>query len=366
MLNLFNKKSYKSFVTEDFHQLIEQASSFFDVPLIDLGTVESRQFAGVLAPQPEVGARKEGVDSVFLEGAETYYEKYQSFDYWHWCIKGAIERAKINSARLIVEFGSGFGNSTLPLLSIFPDAHVVATDISPNQLSILKRLLEARNQRQRCSLMQMDAQKKYLKANIADLVVGSAILHHLREPKVFIERAMEILKPGGCAVFFEPFEAGYSILRLICIQISEEAKRRGESTPALDYIAKIPEILAPQIYRDNLPGWKDLNDKWAFPCSVLENIKKETNAEELIIYPLHDNNKQFTRHITYMLKDYAQITGESLPRWAFELISRFEENYFSKDMLEDLIIEGCIIFKKSKAPISDSCVSIANNATTLP
>jgi hypothetical protein len=53
----------------------------FKVPLVDLGRAENPAFRGVLTPEPEIGAKREGIDEVFLDNAEDYYRKYQGFDY---------------------------------------------------------------------------------------------------------------------------------------------------------------------------------------------------------------------------------------------------------------------------------------------
>ena len=88
----------------------------------------------------------------------------------------------------------------------------------------------ARGLTDRCVAVAMDAQKDYVRPASADLVVGSAILHHLVEPAPFVEQAMRILRPGGAAIFFEPFEGGYAILRLICQEIVREAGRRKDDS----------------------------------------------------------------------------------------------------------------------------------------
>jgi predicted O-methyltransferase YrrM len=315
------------------------------VPLVDLGDVERRDFRGVLSPAPEVGAKREGVDEVFLDNAEEYYKKYQAFDYWRMLIKQAIEKLEIKDVKTIVEFGCGFGNSTFPLLDLFPNARVVATDISPNLLAILRRLIDARELSARCLPVAMDAQKDYINDGYADLVLGSALLHHLAEPEPFIARAMQIMKPGGVAIFFEPFEAGHAILRLICPTISEEAERRRESGRAIDWLRTIPVSLEPQIMRGSLPGWRDRNDKWAFPRSVLEQIATRAGSE-LIVYPLHDNNRQFTRHFAYMLEAYGGMNRSDVPKWAWAVFDRFDRRIFSPEMLLDVPLEGCVIFRK--------------------
>jgi SAM-dependent methyltransferase len=201
--------------------------SIFATEVVDLGSALDPDFAGIVTPRPELSTSKQGVDAVFLENAEEYYVKYQAFDYWKMLIEQASQKISLVNPKVIVEFGCGFGNSTLPLLDLFPDADIVATDISPNLLSILTRLVDARELGTRCIAAAMDAQKPYLRHGIADLVVGSAILHHLADPDIFVRRAMDVLKPGCAAIFFEPFEAGYAILRLICLEVAAGGEAPG-------------------------------------------------------------------------------------------------------------------------------------------
>jgi len=334
---------------DTLHQLPLEA--IFRTKILDLGKIANAKFAGVLTPEPELGSTKEGVDAVFLENAEDYYAKYQGFSYWKMLIEQATSKIAIRNPSLIVEYGCGFGNSTLPLLDLFPNAQIVATDISPNLLAILKRLLATRGETARCIAAAMDAQKPYLHDGIADLVVGSAILHHLADPGIFVRRAMEVLKPGGAAIFFEPFEAGNAILRLICLEIDDEAtRRRIIGNRAIDWLRAIPDQLEPQIFREQLPGWRDRNDKWAFPKSVLERIAHNIGMD-LTIYPIHDNKGQFTRHFAYMMETYAGIPKSELPDWAWSVFDRFDTQVFSPEMLTDLPLEGCVIF--SKPPSSE-------------
>jgi SAM-dependent methyltransferase len=318
--------------------------SMFVHPLLDLGEAEDPAFRGVLSPQPEVGATREGVNDAFLGQAEDYYKKYQGFDYWRSLIAAAARRVGANDPRLIVEFGCGFGNSTLPMLDLFPNATIVATDISPNLLSILHRLLESRGMTDRCIAVAMDAHKPYIVPGIADLVVGSAILHHLSEPGQFVAEATRVLKPGGSAVFFEPFEAGLAILRVACQEMAAEAARGNHTGPFVDFAVNISKMLEPQVLR-RVPNWRDLDDKWAFPRSVLQSIADATNTE-LIVYPLHDNKAQFRRHFTYMIEAYGGLKREDMPDWAWKPFDRFDNDTFSPEMLTDLPIEGCVIFRK--------------------
>ena len=322
--------------------------SMFDQPLVDLGIHEAAAFRGVLTPQGEVGQQRKGVNAVFLENAETYYQKYQGFAYWRKLLLQALARTGVNDARTIVEFGCGFGNATLPMLDIFPNSKVVASDISPNLLAILEGLLVSRGLKERCVAIAMDAHKPYFKEGSADLIFGAAILHHLIEPGEFIGSALRVLKPGGWAFFFEPLEGGLAVLRLICGEIVREGRRRllwNRRTEAMRLTENFANDLNPQIFRKATPGWEDRDDKWAFPRSVLDKIARD-NGAELQVYGLHDNVGQFRRHFAYMLETYSGMKAADYPGWAWDIFDRYDNNTFSPEMLLDLALEGCVMFRK--------------------
>jgi SAM-dependent methyltransferase len=321
---------------------------FFHGPLVDLGDYESAAFRGVLSPKAEVGQERRGVNALFLENAEAYYKKYQGFDYWRMLLVQALGRIGVDNAEIIVEFGCGFGNATLPMLDILAASKVIASDISPNLLTILDGLLVSRGLKDRCVAVAMDAHKPYIREGSADLIFGAAILHHLAEPSEFIDSALRVLKPGGWAFFFEPLEGGLAILRLICEEVLREGDRRsfiGRWTQAMRLTRNLANDLRPQIFRAAIPGWRDRDDKWAFPRSVLDRIAQENHAQ-LRIYGLHDNVGQFRRHFTYMLETYGGMKATDYPAWAWNIFDRYDKEIFSPEMLLDLALEGCIMFRK--------------------
>jgi SAM-dependent methyltransferase len=321
-------------------------SPYFNEPLVDLGMHESADFAGVLSPKSEVGAARAGVNAVFLDNAEDYYKKYQGFDYWRKLLVEALQRCGASEPALVVEYGCGFGNATLPMLDLIPNCRVIASDISPNLLSIMERLLAARGLKERCVSVAMDAQKPYLIEGCADLVFGAAILHHLVEPAEFVKSIMRVVKPGGTAFFFEPMEGGHAILIAICEQICREAKRRGHWDHGIYLTERFANELRPQIFRDAVPGWRDRDDKWMFSRSMLDDIARAAGAT-VATYGLHDTIGQFSRHFSYMLQTYGGMNPADYPDWAWEIFDRCDKAMFSPDMLRDLPFEGCIMFRRS-------------------
>lgn len=318
---------------------------YFVCKLVDMGEIDNPNFHGVYSPEPEVGRKREGVNAAFLEDAEEYYVKHQGYDYWNQLFAGAFRRLKLSNPDLIVEYGCGFGNSTLPLLALMPDAKVIASDISPNLLAIGRRLVEERGYSDRCAFVAMDAQVDYIRPDIADVVVGSAILHHLAEPRLLLTAAMRVLKPNGCAIFFEPFEIGYALIRMLLLDILNEASRRDYTSPIVDWMTQLQEALAVQIQRDRAPGWRDRDDKWIFSRNYLQDIADDVGAE-LIIYPLETSSGKFRSQIKYMLTVDAGFKDSDMPDWGWSIIDRLDNDIFSPDLMPDLLIAGAVIFKK--------------------
>ena len=180
-------------------------ASVFAEPLVDLGT-ESPAFAGIYAPQSSIGAAKVGVTSQFLENAEQYHRAYFDTGYWNFLLGNALEAAgKPSSPGRIIDIGSGSGNSVIPLADRFPDAEIIATDISPQLLAILRDFLRQRSDgEQRFGLICVDAMAAQYQEEVAGLAVGAAILHHILEPERVLASCFHALAPGGWAIFFEP------------------------------------------------------------------------------------------------------------------------------------------------------------------
>jgi len=349
-------------------------SVYFVEPLVDLASLGDARFSGVLTPQSELGATRSGIDDVFLEGAEDYYRDRQGFGYWRMLIEQACARASFTSPRAIVDIGCGFGNATLPLLELFPEAEVIAADLSPNLLAILKRLLVNRDLESRCVAVAMDAHNDCIRPASVDLVVGAAILHHLVDPSRLIANTMRMLRPGGIAIFFEPMEGGQALLRKICADITAQRARRppgpevtraavrlaersgavlGRALAPRDWMAQAKGLafleqlgrdLEPQVLR-SCQGWSDLNDKWAFPRGYLERAAERAGAS-VAVEPLHGPDKPFTRHIEQLFAMYGAPGALGLPAWAWDIVRSYDETLFSPEMLREMPIEACLTFKR--------------------
>ena len=204
------------------------ARCFVD-PLTDLGARDPA-LRGIYAAGA-LDAAPSGVTAQFLEHAADYAERYGNVAHFRVMLDDALARLDPPPApRMILDIGSGSGNSVIPLLDRFPDAIVVATDISAPLLAILRdHLATDPRYAGRCALVCVDACAARYRPQSFDLAVGAAILHHVLEPLRVIESCERALRPGGAAIFFEPFEMGHAVLQLAYRDILDEAARRGEA-----------------------------------------------------------------------------------------------------------------------------------------
>lgn len=328
----------------------EELKRYFSAPLADLATTDPK-YAGVLCPEPELNRPKVGVTETLLSGAEDYFKKYENFSYIFGLLKGELDALGVEPRGIAVDFGSGFGNTVIPLLENYRELSIVATDISPDLLAILLREASKRGIGDRCAAVALDAQRDYFAEGFADIVFGGAVLHHLAEPDALLKTVVRILKPGGHAIFFEPFENGHSVLRLAYEEILARAKAEQATGPGFDFLAGLAKDIAVRSHRRSYPefseAWFNLDDKWLFTHSYFDRMRHLTGASDLRIRPFNNRLQPFTKHTQNSLVNYAGLTiPDSLPDWAWEVLRRFDEDAFSADMRNDLVIEGAVVLTK--------------------
>lgn len=322
-------------------------ANVFSVPLIDLGDNDAR-FSGILSPAPELERSRVGITEQFLEDAESYHQRFSNTDYFKSLIAGALDDAPLGTRTpLILDLGSGSGNSVWPCLEIFPAGQVVATDLSPNLLAILRdHASTLGNDRQRLNVVCMDATQDYFVPDSFDFVVGAAILHHLIEPDAALASICRALKPGGQALFFEPFENGNAILTLAYQDIISQAESKSIREDVLAFLnGMVEDFRLRMAIHPGEPHFEELDDKWIFTRHWFERVAQSCGFRKLSIQPLHDLDQPFTNQTRANLNMGLGLPPEVLPDWAWETLSRFD-NAFSRDLRADLMIEGRVILHK--------------------
>jgi ubiquinone/menaquinone biosynthesis C-methylase UbiE len=182
----------------------------------------------------------------------------------------------------VVDIACGFGKSTRPLVSRYPDAEVIGVDLAAPGLKLAHAEAEAEGLA--IHFKQQDGRKVRLPNNSVDLVTGTMVLHEMPQAAIIetLEEAVRLLKPGGALRFLEFQPTGDPVRDAT---IYEHAERNNEpyfrdlfATDLLDICKKLglkdanwvpfderAEGLRPQ-------GWPIRSD-WHFPWCVLQATK---------------------------------------------------------------------------------------------
>lgn len=319
-------------------------TDLFAEPVEDLGDTRP-ELRGIFAPRSERAATKRGVTAQFLENAADYHQRYTNVGHFRVLIDDALARLEPQiDPKFILDIGSGSGNSVIPLLDRFPQAFVVATDISPQLLTILRDHLTTRPQyRGRFALVCMDASNDCYRTGGFDLAAGAAILHHILEPEAVIRACGNALRPGGAAIFFEPFELGHALLNLAYGEIVAEADRRDETGPGIHLLRHLHGDYAARA-QAGTDAFSRLDDKWMFTREFFESHEDRDAWAACVVYPIHGIDAPLTAQTHINLKLVSGVESSALPDWAWNKLARYE-SAFTQQSRRDLMIEGAIVMR---------------------
>lgn len=326
------------------------------VELHDLGKVDPK-WAGILSPLYSQDFVKRYIHRQFLEEASTYVEKFHDPVYFKHLLLNAQKYYSLDSEGplRILDIGSGSGNTIFALMELYPDAQIAATDLSLPLLKALKDHYEAHYSSHTCTVIQQNAEEMIFEPGSIDFVVGGAILHHLFDPEKAIDQAYKVLKPGGVALFFEPFEIGNLLITMILKQLIWQNKsqplirklrRQGIPAEVIQLFKSLCVDFEVRIGEDkSVPVFEKLDDKWLFTRSYFERIQQKVGFRELTIYPLHSTASPFLANILAYLQIVLGLDESALPAWALEYIREMDA-HFSAELRSELLVEAGVVFKK--------------------
>jgi ubiquinone/menaquinone biosynthesis C-methylase UbiE len=321
----------------------------FAEPLIDLGA-DNAVFAGIFTPRSSAGLAKRGVTAQFLENAGEYHRNYLNVDYWGLLLDNALTAAGVSrDPEVILDIGSGSGNSVIPLLRRFADAQIVATDISPQLLAILKDFLDSQTAvADRVALVCVDATLADYRPAVVDLAVGAAILHHVPEPERVLASCQRALKPGCWAMFFEPFEAGNTLVKLTYQRILAQASPAQRAIEAMRLLERMVADYTMRQRPKTDPIFREIDDKWMFTRTYFERIKSEQGWAELNICPLNVSATFLRTQAEVHLRLGAQLEPAALPEWAWAVIDETDAGV-SEDLRQEWAPEAAVLLRKAPA-----------------
>jgi SAM-dependent methyltransferase len=324
------------------------ADGLFSAPLVPVEDAQGR-------PTPVwaiAGARSEArVSEQFTANAGAYHARYAASGHFEGLFRQALDatRIAVAEAPLILDLGSGSGaNSVVPCFSLFPGARQVATDLSADLLAILADYARGAGLSDRVVCVVMDAMTSQAVPGGFDLVTGASILHHLVHPRAGLQAAADALKPGGHAIFTEPFD-GYGVIRLAYERIlAEAALRQAPLDPPVEASLKamIADVAARTLPDRTAPGFADLDDKWLFSREYFEQVGRMVGFSEVRFVPHNDHEALYRDIAIVQLRLYAGRDDLTLPSWALDILDA-HDRALRPPVKRLLMLEGSIVLTKA-------------------
>ena len=184
-------------------------------------------------------------------------------------------------------------------------------------------------------------------AGVFDLVTGASILHHLDSPGEGLLVAGHALKPGGHAIFFEPFN-GWSIVRLAFERISAESSLRGEplDPPVARAIDQLVEDVAERSTETYAQARSAKDDKWLFSRTGMERQARAAGFDAVRFVPHNDHASLYRDVAGVHLRLATGRDDLTLPDWANAILDRFDAA-MTLNAKRELMLEGTIVLTKA-------------------
>lgn len=302
---------------------------------------------GILATRAIIAAGVSGIGPQFRKDAAVYQARYHDSEGKIAGIARGLKAVDVHLSGPItaLDIGCGPGNATFAILEMFPDAHIYATDLSPEMLDLLMRHAKSIGAANQITPFVADASAVALSDQAFDLVVGSSMIHHLFDPNPFMDGVLRSIRSSGAALFYEPFQAGHVVLRTLLASILQIAPYRPGLSERrakffADYIFTIDAMCREE--RDPV-FYASLDDKWMFTTAIFQEAAKR-NSCRVEMFATNPPDGAFGIKISDLLRQGLGDT-DPLPEWCQELIAE-TDRAISRPLREELLIEACIAFAR--------------------
>lgn len=318
----------------------------FDSPLAPLAQTAS----GISVWQIANDHSEATISAQFQANAAEYHQRYSASDHFEKLFRKALDQTGVTIAKTpkVLDLGSGSGvNSVVPCLRLFPGANIVATDLSGELLAILAAYLPQLEAQDRVACVVMDAMGNYVTPQAFDLVTGASILHHLLNPEQGVQAAARALKPGGVAIFFEPFD-GYGLVGLAYSRILEDAKRpfrRLDRRIAAALKAMTIDIAARTQPDRTAPHFPHMDDKWLFAPEDITQMAKASGFSKVEFVAHNDHATLFRDIANVQIRLATGLNDLKLPPWATAILDSFDAA-LPKVVKRRMMLEGTVVMTK--------------------
>lgn len=294
-----------------------------------------------------------GVTDQFLENASVYFDRYTNPNHFRNLYKLALDVVQPQGNDItILDIGTGGGNSIFALFELIGKNRIKAlgVDISLQLLELCSKVANETYQLAPGTLELLCADLYDLKVQpeTVDLVAGSSILHHMIDPAPIVRMALAALKPGGSAIFTEPFEDGHGLLMGAYRTALKLEPDMAEPVP--DSLRSfMEETLRDFDARKGIGEIRDytrhLDDKWYFARSWFDTIARQMNCELQILSSHSGNDTVFQDTFRVLANLHNGADVRDAPTWIHSIVAALDEN-FSLIQKQNFYFTGIVILTK--------------------
>ena len=322
----------------------------------DLGD-EDPALAGIFSQGSSSEELNRHTHAVFQDNHQDYVRPFPltrgAIDHWKGLVVDAMPASHADYQRRlsILDIGSGEGTSVFPLIELFPNADIMASDLSLNRLRELRQWHRQHYAHRPLPLLQLNAQDTVFEDAQLDLVTGAHVLHRLGDLRGTFDEIRRILKPGGIGLFWEPFESGCQMVSLIMqLLIARNETTSEDSRLSYDVVAGFREYMSDLHRRKGSSKSQALLDtideKWIFTRKQLEAILDGTGLELTAVRQVASPDGLIARSVDHELARRLQSL-DRLPQWAGDLVYAIEAQ-LSGEYISELLFSGAIVLTRPR------------------
>jgi SAM-dependent methyltransferase len=276
--------------------------------------------------------------------------RFRQINHFETLLRAAIEAGGVTTPDdpLILVQGAGTGvHGVAPCLRLFRGARIVASDRTDKDFAALRRHLRQSGANERVVCLAMEPEDEVAPAESFDLIAGAFILHRLVDPDRAMANAFRMLKPGGHAIFMEPFD-GHGLIRLAFERICAEADLRAEPlAPGLRdaLVSSAIEIAGRTMPDSTRPGFAEMDQKWLFSRESLAAGARQAGFRQAVFLSHNDHWTLYRDFADVMLREKTGASVVDLPEWAWDVLAGFDRA-LPPPVKRLLMLEGTMVLSK--------------------
>lgn len=126
-----------------------------------------------------------------------------------WHINRQLRRMQLPASACILDAGSGFGQYTYRMSTIFKEAHILAVDVKEEQIADCNAFFTQIAKQDRVKFQEADL-TTFTKENMFDLVLSVDVMEHIEEDVQVFRNFHQAMKEGGVLLISTPSDQGGS------------------------------------------------------------------------------------------------------------------------------------------------------------